>query len=418
MHCLSFDLKSSSPSPSQTQSHSTSQNSCPPHPQGVVNCSSPDDFRQHRKCLCKCLNQTCSLLPWNSNEGTPRSSTTQFSPTLNLSHEYTLALQNTSYNEIRSIIEAQMQVENVNEIEGTDTHYLSLSPVLRPNRDSVHQALRHINPDATLTRLVSTYFDHGENITTLCLMLRQCVSRARTLYAPITELLQEFPYDPSFIHLSHCNWALDVFVPFDGLDNPFPSPDSHNIEEMHRSFSLLKEQLDHHHKKSVCRFRFLQRATTGSAICLIGSVVGVAVSAVVISTHALAAILGLAATPFCPCRVPSSLKMKQLAHMAQLYAATRSGTFFHINYLESIVCLVDLLHSAVKDDRNLIRIALRSGGDIYPIYEVVKYLRNNQTNFFDKLKELEDHIYFCFDAVNKSRANLLDQIQLHQSSNS
>ncbi|KAL4280424.1 hypothetical protein GQ457_03G025290 [Hibiscus cannabinus] len=420
MHCLSFDFKSSSQSPSQSHSHShsTSQNSYPTHPPGVVISSSPDDISEHGKCLCKCLNQTCSLLPWNSNHGTPRSSTTQFSPTLNLSHEYTLALQNTSYNEIRSIIEAQMQVENAIEIEGTDTYHLRLSPVLRPNRDSVHQALQHINHDATLTRLVSTYFDHGENITTLCLMLRQCVSRARTLYAPITDLLQQFPYDPSSIHLSHCNSALDVFVQFDSLDNPFPVPDSPDFKEMHHSFSQLREQLDRHRNKYLSRSRFLHRSTTGSAICLIGSVVGVVVSALVISTHALAAIVGLAAIPLCPCHVPSSLKMKQLERMAQLYAATRSGTFFHINYLDSIVCLVDLLHSTVKDDRNLIRIVLKSGGDIHPIYEVVKYLRNDRTNFFDKLKELEDHIYFCFDAVNKSRANLLDQIQLHQSSNS
>ncbi|KAE8692007.1 Kinase superfamily protein [Hibiscus syriacus] len=311
-----------------------------------------------------------------------------------------------------------MQADNVIEIEGTDTHKLRFSPVLRPSRDSVNQALRHINPDSTLTRLVSTYFEHGESITTLCLMLLQCVSRARALYAPVSDLLHEFPSDLSSIRLSHCNSALGVFVRFDSLDNPFPSPDSHNFNEIHRGFCQLNEQLDHHRNKYLSRLRLLNSATTGSAICLIGSVIGVVISAVVISTHALAAIVGLVATPFCPCGVPSSLKKKQLAHMAQLYGATGSGTFFHINYLESIVCLVDLLHSAVKDDRNLIRIALKSGADIYPVYEVVKYLRNNHNKFFGKLKELEDHIYFCLDAVNKSRANLLDQIQLHQSSNS
>ncbi|MBA0660390.1 hypothetical protein Goklo_012411 [Gossypium klotzschianum] len=410
---------SSFPSPLQTQtrSHSMSQNSCPQHSQGNVASPFPDVLREHENCLCKCLNQICSSLSGNFTDDTPRSSTIQLSPTLNLSHEYSLALQNNSYNEIRHMIEAQMQVENVIEGEGTDTHHLRLSPVLRPNRDCVHQALLHTNPNATLTHLLSTYFDHSENITTLCLMLRQCVSRARTLYAPITYLLQEFPYDPSSIHISHCNSAIDVFTQFDSLDNPFPSPDSHDFNEMHHSFSQLKEQLDHHRNKSLSRFRFLHRATSGSAFCLIGTVVGVAISAVVISTHALAAFVCLVSTSLCPIHVPSHLKKKQLVHMAQLYAAARSGTFFHINYLESIVCLVDLLHSAVKGDRELIRIALKSR-DIYPIYEVVKYLRNSRNKFFDKLKELEDHIYFCFDAVNKSRANLVDQIHPHQSSNS
>ncbi|TYJ39436.1 hypothetical protein E1A91_A04G070600v1 [Gossypium mustelinum] len=401
---------SSFPSPLQTQTRSQ-------HSQGNVASPFPNVLREHENCLCKCLNQICSVLSGNFTDDTPSSSTTQLSPTLNLSHEYSLALQNNSYNEIRHMIEAQMQVENVIEGEVTDTHHLRLSPVLRPNRDCVHQALLHTNPNAKLTHLLSTYFDHSENITTLCLMLRQCVSRARTLYAPITHLLQDFPYDPSSIHISQCNSAIDVFTQFDSLDNPFPSPDSHDFNEMHHSFSQLKEQLDHHRNKSLSRFRVLHRATSGSAFCLIGTVVGVAISAVVISTHALAAFVGLVSTSLCPIYVPSHLKKKQLAHMTQLYAAARSGTFFHINYLESIVCLVDLLHSAVKGDRELIRIALKSR-DIYPIYEVVKYLRNSRNKFFDKLKELEDHIYFCFDAVNKSRANLVDQIHPHQSSNS
>ncbi|MBA0746671.1 hypothetical protein Gogos_009169 [Gossypium gossypioides] len=410
---------SSFPSPLQTQtrSHSMSQNSCPQHSQANVASPFPDVLREHENCLCKCLNQICSALSGNFTDDTPRSTTTQLSPTLNLSHEYSLALLNNSYNEIRHMIEAQMQVENVIEGEGPDTHHLRLSPVLRPDRDCVHQALLHTNPNATLTHLLSTYFDHSENITTLCLMLRQCISRARTLYGPITHLLQEFPYDPSSIHISQCNSAIDVFTQFDSLDNPFPSPDSHDFNEMHHSFSQLKEQLDHHHNKSLSRFRLLHRATSGSAFCLIGTVVGVAISAVVISTHALVAFVGLVSTSLCPIYVPSHLKKKQLAHMTQLYAAARSGTFFHINYLESIVCLVDLLHSAVKGDRELIRIALKSR-DIYPIYEVVKYLRNSRNKFFDKLKELEDHIYFCFDAVNKSRANLVDQIHPHQFSNS
>ncbi|PPS17748.1 hypothetical protein GOBAR_AA02847 [Gossypium barbadense] len=347
MQCLSFNINSSSPSfPTSPQSQSQTQiglNSCPPQSQG------------------------------NSTDGTPRSSSssTQLSPSFNISHEYTLALQANSYNEIRSRIEDQVLVENAIESEDMDSHQLHLSQVLHPNRECVHQALRHTNPKATLTRLVSTYFDHSEDISTLCL----------------------------------------------ALDNPFPSPESHNFNEMRRSFSLLKEQLDQRLHKSRSRGRFLHRATTRSAICLIGTVVAVAVTAVVISTHALGGIVGLIATPLCPIYIPSHLKKKQLARTAQLDAAS-SGTFFHIKDLDTIVCLVDWLHASVENDRDLVRFGLERGRDIYPIYEVVKHLRNNHNKFFDQLKELEEHICLCFNVVNKFRAKLLNQIHLHQSTDS
>ncbi|MBA0599395.1 UPF0496 protein At3g19330 [Gossypium raimondii] len=369
MQCLSFNINSSSPSfPTSPQSQSQTQiglNSCPPQSQG------------------------------NSTDGTPRSSSssssTQLSPSFNISHEYTLALQANSYNEIRSRIEDQVLVENAIESEDMDSHQLHLSQVLHPNRECVHQALRHTNPKATLTRLVSTYFDHSEDISTLCLALYQCISRARTLYAPITDLLQVFPYDLSSINLSQCNLAFDIFLQFDSLDNPFPSPESHNFNEMRRSFSLLKEQLDQRLHKSRSGGRFLHRAVGG--------------------------IVGLIATPLCPIYIPSHLKKKQLARTAQLDAAS-SGTFFHIKDLDTIVCLVDWLHASVENDRDLVRFGLERGRDIYPIYEVVKHLRNNHNKFFDQLKELEEHICLCFNAVNKFRAKLLNQIHLHQSTDS
>ncbi|EOY02975.1 Uncharacterized protein TCM_017367 isoform 1 [Theobroma cacao] len=378
MQCLSFKP---SPPPTSPQTQTIDLNSCPPASQG------------------------------DSSEGTPRSST-QPSPTFNLSREYTLAVQTNSYNEMRSRIEERVQVEDV--LENGDTHHLILSQMLQPNRDCVAQALRHTNPKATLTRLVSTYFEHSENITDLCLLLCQCVDRARTLYSPITELLQVFPYELNSISQAQCNWAFDVFQQFYSLDNPFPRPDSHNFNEMRCSFSQLKEQLDHRINKSHSRVRFLHRATTGSAICLIGTVVGVVVSAVVISTNALASIVGLVATPLCLVYVPTDLRRKQLAHMAQLDVA-KKGTSVHNYDLDTIDRLVALLYTSVEADRQLIRFGLERDRDIYPIHEVVKHLRGSHDNFLDQLKELEEHICLCFNSVNKFRAKLLDQIHHHQS---
>ncbi|KAK8489606.1 hypothetical protein V6N13_024019 [Hibiscus sabdariffa] len=396
MQCLSFNFNSSAPSfPTSPQSQLQSQT----HPNGLNSCPPPHS-------------------QGNSTDGTPRSSTSQISPSFNLSGEYIRALQTTSYNEIRSRIEDQVHIENAIDTEGMeDSSQLRISQVLHPDRESVHQALRHTDPKATLTRLVSTYFDHSEDISTLCLRLYQCVSRARELYAPITELLQVFPSDLNSISLPQCDWAYDTFLQFVSLDNPFPSRDSDNFKEMHRSFSQLKEQLEQSLHKSQSRGRILHRVTTWSAICLIGTVVGVAVTAVVISTHALAAIVGLFATPLCPICVPQHAKKKHIARTAQLDAAA-SGTFFHIKYLDTIVCLVEWLYDSVEQDKKLIRIGLERGREIYPIHVVVEHLNKNYSKIFDQLNELEEHICLCFKDVNESRAKLLKEIHPHQSTDS
>ncbi|RVW51002.1 UPF0496 protein [Vitis vinifera] len=196
----------------------------------------------------------------NSREDTPRS-ISQTSPTVNLTREYTLAVQTNSYNEIWSKIHVRHQDDYTNTDPDQDTdgereedvQQLRLAHVLRPDRECVQDALRHARSN-TLTRLVSDYFDHSENTSQLCLLLHRSVHHAHSLYSPLHDLLDILPLDSDSLTQSQCNQAFDVFLQFDSLDNPFPCPDSHNFRDMRRCFSQLKEQLDGHIRKSGLRF--------------------------------------------------------------------------------------------------------------------------------------------------------------------
>lgn len=400
---------------------------------------------------------------WGQSTAGP-SSSTHPSPTVNLAREYTIAVQTNSYNEIWSTMQQRgpedpeppesvrgggqdedastssnprsLQYEDEEEDEEGEEELLSLSRVLHPSRECVREVLDGARP-TTLTRLVSSYFDHSEHTSHLCILLLHRIRRARSIYAPLRSLLENLPLDPnstSALTQSQCTWAFDTFVQFDQFDNPFPPPDpsdnnpgendnnseydnNRSFHEMRRCFSQLKKQLDGRLRKSRSKVRYLRRANTSSALCFIGITVGIIVTAVAVAAHSLAVLV--AATPV-PSAVstllPSNLTKKELAHIAQLDAAAR-GTYVLNNDLDTIDRLVARLHTAVEADKLLVRLGLERGRDCYPIHEVAKQLHKNNLNFLHQLKDLEEHICLCFATVNRARSLLLQQIHLRQTHN-
>ncbi|KAI4350424.1 hypothetical protein L6164_004881 [Bauhinia variegata] len=345
----------------------------------------------------------------NTTEITPVTST-QSSPSPSVSREYKNAVEGNSYNEILSKIEDHVHL--VDGYTDEDSHQQLIEQVLYPDRKCVQEALGHAKA-TTLTRLVSTYFDQSETTSNLCLLLHRSVHSARTMYAPLIDLLAVLPADSNLITQSQCDRAFDVFLKLDSQDNPFrPSPDSQNFSDMCSCFSELKQQIDRRLGKSRSRIRLLRRVTAGSALCFIITAVGVVVSAVVITTHAIVA---LAAGPGCTAHIPhpNTMKKRELARIAQLDAAAK-GTYGLKHHLDTINRLVDLLHTAVEGDKLLIRFCLQRGKDRHPIREVLKQLRNNHQRLLFHLEDLEEHICLCCNTVNRGRSKLLNEICLHQ----
>uniref|UniRef100_A0A2P2ISF3 Uncharacterized protein MANES_11G075800 n=1 Tax=Rhizophora mucronata TaxID=61149 RepID=A0A2P2ISF3_RHIMU len=398
LRCLSLKSSSAAASasvPTSPVATTINLHSCPPHSQSQA----------------------------NSEDGTPIWSSASAQPSLagDLTREYNFAFQTDSYKEIWSRIHSsnhqdlnhdQIVNSHANDEEDAHARRLLLARVLRPGRERVEEALGLAKHNA-FTGLVSTCFDQSEDTTRLGLILHQSVDRARKLYNPLNTFLDVLPLDLDSLTQSQCNSAFDVFLQFDGSDNPFPSPNSHNFHKICSSFSQLKKQLSCQKHKSHSRIRLVQRATLGSVICLIGSTVAVAVSAVVIATHALVAIV---ACPFCGCaNLTRKLTKKERAHLKQLDDAARS-TFALKNDLDTIDCLVARLYDDVEGDKHLIRLGLNGGRDGHTILEVLKQLRKNYITFASHLTDLEEHVCLCFIHVNKARSLLLQEILLYQTS--
>ncbi|KAL3536065.1 hypothetical protein ACH5RR_004526 [Cinchona calisaya] len=370
-----------------------------------------------------CMRPSSSTAATNSHASPPFSqasvdetpvSSFQPSPTVNLTREYTLAVQTNSYSEIWSKIHhdshsnEKVEVGQVKLLEESEL----LEQVLHPNRESVLDVLSYIRPSA-LTKLVATYFNHSESTSLLCLSIHQSVHRARQIYAPFNNLLDILPEDldngAHSLSQFQCDRASDIFLQFDQFDNPFPSPGSYNFDDMRSCFSQLRQELDHRLRKSRSNVHLLQHATRGSVICLVAATVGVVVSAVVIATHAFVA---LVATPLCPVCLPSKMSKRELSRLAQLDAAAK-GTYVLHNDLDTIDRLVARLHAAFEGDKLFIRLGLERGRDRHSIQEVVKQLRRTHSNFLQQLTDLDEHLCLCFAAINRARSLLLREIQIY-----
>ncbi|XP_021850661.2 UPF0496 protein At3g19330 isoform X2 [Spinacia oleracea] len=349
---------------------------------------------------------TC--LPGNSSQDTPTTPGTSAlpSPTVNLSQEYALAVQTSSYNEIWSKIHV---VEHLHSNEADHQQQLLLSDVLQPDRESVEEVLQHASP-STFTELVTAYFEHSEKTCQLLLLLHHNIHHARSLYGHVHDLVGVLPTDTESMSELQCNHAFDVFLQFEQKGNPFPCPDSHNFHDMRLCFFQLKQQVDQRLEKSRGKVRQVRCGTTTSAICLIGAVVGVTIAAIAIGAHALVA---LVATSSCPIFHPSKFTKREKANMEQLDAAAMSAFVLH-HSLDTIDRLVSLLHTEIDGDRLLIRRGLDWGRDKYLTHEVVKQLRKNRDCLYDQLTDLDEKICLCFAAINRTRSLLLNGIPLYQ----
>uniref|UniRef100_A0ACD5UYQ3 Uncharacterized protein n=1 Tax=Avena sativa TaxID=4498 RepID=A0ACD5UYQ3_AVESA len=333
-------------------------------------------------------------------------------PTINLSQEYTLAIQTSSYNEIWGKIHVTVDGQRVDGGEGDEDEEdrSTLAGVLRPEDDVVERALGDA-PDTELTRLAADYLRSTHHASLLCLSLRRALGRARALYGPIADILALLPHAQP-LAAPHCDCAFEAFLLFDKIPNPFLPPAA-GFQGMHRSFAGLKNHLNLRLLKARRRRRLLRCATRGSGICLIACATGAAIAGLVIATHAMTALL--AAAPACAasrgscCSAPAWMKRLQ-QHMDRLDAAAR-GAYVLNNDVDTIERLVGRLHATVESDKVLVQMGLERGrGQHHTIEEVVRQLRKNHPSLLRQLADLEEHICLYFAAVNRARLFLVHHL--------
>ncbi|XP_025604934.1 UPF0496 protein At1g20180 isoform X1 [Arachis hypogaea] len=86
------------------------------------------------------------------------------------------------------------------------------------------------------------------------------------------------------------------------------------------------------------------------------------------------------------------------------------GIYIVINELNTVSRMVMRLHDEVEHRRVIAQVCVRNYGKSEILRQVLRDLNDNQSSFLDQLEELENHIYFCFLTINRSRSLLLQEI--------
>lgn len=340
-----------------------------------------------------------------SNKGTPHSSS-QPSPSVDVTLEYNNYLKSNSFGEIKSkIYSASLSNEQVEEHEEPNID----TQLLDPSQECVLEALQQAKP-GKITCLASAYFEHSETTSLLCIYILNSIHRTRSLYNKIHNLLSILPLesDSNALTDTQCEVAFNLFIEISNLENPFPCPESNKFYSIRNSLSDLNQQLNYSVSRS-SRFD-LGHVTTCGAVCLVGATVGVTIAAFVIALHALPA---LVAAPLLPVCLLSRTAEDEVAHLA-LDAAARGTCFVHYD-LNTTECLVERVYTAIEEDKNLIRLVLAGGCDRHPVYLVAKELHRDNNNIKRKLEDLEENVCLCIAAINKTRLKLLEEINHNQS---
>ncbi|KAJ8574204.1 hypothetical protein K7X08_026009 [Anisodus acutangulus] len=333
------------------------------------------------------------------------------SPTVNLSKAYIHAVQASSNKEIWSKVHHEvppaLNIE-VAQIEFQE-EALQLEDVLKPSHEHVQETISPIKRDA-LNELITKYFDNTEQTARLCILISQNVNKARLLYAPVHKLLDVLPLDSDSLSQAQYDLAFDIFLQFHSLVNHhFPCRDTYNFNNMLDCSLQLKNQIELRLHKSRSKVKLLRCVTRGSAVCLIAATVGVVISAVIIATHGLAALVSISISP--ACLLPSNMEKKE-AVLVQLDFATK-GIFFLHNHLNTVKSLVDRLHYVMESYNGTIRFGIESGRDRYHMQEALKQLRRKHSASLEELVSVEEHLYVCFTAINMARDHLLNYLR-HQ----
>ncbi|XP_051113967.1 UPF0496 protein At3g19330-like [Andrographis paniculata] len=344
----------------------------------------------------------------------PRTSA-QPSPTINLTQEYARAIQTDSYSEIRQTFDEANGADQTVDIEHAYSFEESrvLEQVLQPNQEYVNETLSLISTKS-LSNLVANYFGHSEDTTHFCYLLYQSVRRARQLYIPIHQLLDDIPLelnsDSYRLSQSQCSLAYNVFVQFDRVENPFLSPDSQKFEDMRRCFSDLRQELEPHVRRSKPRIPLMQYFSARPVLCVMAAGAGVAISAVAVATHFAVALVG---SPICLAFCYPVTRREEKVDPALLDAAAKNAYVLHKD-LDTIERLVAQLCADVEGDMHFIRLGLERGDDSFFIQEMLKQLRVHRQSFVQRLESLEDHLFLCFYAIKRTRSQLIQEIHLHQ----
>ncbi|XP_040997090.1 UPF0496 protein At1g20180-like [Juglans microcarpa x Juglans regia] len=332
---------------------------------------------------------------------------------LNVNEEYLSALRTKSYGEF--FTKAQLVV-NQPSFPSYCHHDQFSEDLLEPGQETIMAVLDSaiLSKIPELKGLMLMYFDISAEASNICSHLLKSINSVQSNYQFIQRALDTYDdYSPEQVKL-----IISELKAFIILSNPFSNPDKHDFKQINNKYSSALHHLKTMRKKVARKLKLIKYFKKAFGICITAAGGLIAVAAVVLAFHILAALLlGPALFISFPMKRSKKIKMLSfgflrsgiLSKVREQIDVAAKGTYILNRSLDTVSRLVARLHDEVEHKKSMIQFFLERRDDTFSL-QVVKEIKKSDVGFRKQVQELEEHVYLCLVTINRARALVVKEM--------
>ncbi|XP_009758514.1 UPF0496 protein At1g20180-like isoform X1 [Nicotiana sylvestris] len=335
---------------------------------------------------------------------------------LNVNEEYLGALRTKSY--VDFFLKAQLLVNNNQ--PSSPSQYTFSEILLEPGQETITSILESTNifpGKYNLKSLLSNYFNISAQASKFCSHLLKSINQVQSDYTFVEQVFESID-DCSSSTDQHFGYLVLELRSFIIHNNPFSDLKKQDFTRINDEYSSILQHLKSKRKKVARKIKLIKGVNKASGVCVTAACGLVAVAAMVLAAHTVAAIImgpAILSLPLNPIKKKiTNLRFLKCGFLrkigAQLDVAAK-GTYILNRDFDTMSRLVDRLHDEIEHNKAMIQLCLDRREDSISL-QVLKELKKSNVGFRKQVEELEEHVYLCLLTINRARALVIKEIAI------
>ncbi|XP_055826315.1 UPF0496 protein At1g20180-like [Solanum dulcamara] len=342
---------------------------------------------------------------------------------LNVNEEYLGALRTKSYGDFfmkAHDLLVNNNNNNNNQPSSPNSQYSLFSDILlEPGQETITNILESTNifpRKYNLKALLSNYFNISAKASKFCSHLLKTINQVQNDYDFVEQILESIDDNCSSHQFDHLILELKSYIIH---NNPFSDLRKQDFTRINDEYSSILQHLSLKRKKIARKIKIFKGVNKASGVFVTTACGLVAVAAVLLAAHTLAAlVMGPAILTIIPLKRSKINKfMNRLQFLkcgflrkigAQLDVAAK-GTYILNRDFDTMSRLVDRLHDEIEHNKTMIKLCLDRREDSISL-KVLKELKKSNVGFRQQVEELEEHVYLCLLTINRARTLVINEI--------
>ncbi|XP_059281228.1 UPF0496 protein At1g20180-like [Lycium ferocissimum] len=333
---------------------------------------------------------------------------------LNVNEEYFGALRTKSYGDF--FTKAQLLVNEPSSPNSQLYHNTFSEILLEPGQDKVTSILESAIFPAKkydLKSLLSNYFNLSAEASKFCSHILKSINQVQSDYGFVEQVLDSIDNCSDIDQFGYLVLELRSFIIH---NNPFSNIKKQDFTRINDEYSSVLQRLKYKKKRVARKIKLIKCVNKTSGVCVTAACGLVAVAALVLAAHTLAAIVigpAILSVPIKPLRKKimsfQFLKCGFLTKVGDQLDVAAKGTYILNRDFDTMSRLVARLHDEIDHNKAMIQLCLDKREDRFSL-EVLKELKKSNIGFKKQVEELEEHVYLCLLTINRARALVITEI--------